>query len=787
MKIYRSNIVLIILLVNITGLPFLFSTTRTSDLSQSYFSGNSNYIKSESDPLPLDVSLAIQDDISIVLNKSIDSDNQSFTFIYNIWDETLSSDPYVIASPELYENGIIYPAEGEIDSDALFVRIGNSGTNKTNLDAFLNTEILYGISAGWQLDFPVDQDYDAIKLSFKWRFDAFDPSAFDDYDELIPGEPLDASPDYQEIRCRINSPSGSQESFWLGNAVSDSNPNGSIFYRVGSNITQDEEWFNFTGSFQVPRNDTANYTLDLGAFLNTREYWNEYFDVWFDDILIEGVSNITDINPPVPTDFGLSRFETDNTSFSFWMNHSIGSWESPIENVTVYYNLTKDLITSYLNSSLVESNFFSTNNAGFNQTFWNFTAKFDFDDIISFKFVIFDESNNSYTTPTTVVVIDDVVAPWIPPGDEVIISQYGDGRIQILANVTDWGFGVDKVSINYSVNGEIKSLTALSALQLFNESGIDITLFGVNLTVNYGDLLNFNLLLNDSIGNHDHTSYVGYSVEAEVDSIYPSITEFSFYADNETEDRSYIRVGAQDSFGEIDRVLLNVLSPSGELSNYRLGYDNISSYYIPQSPDNLLELEYVDPEEPYNLTVIIRDKAGLETSNSSLYIVKDIVAPEISESNVQKEYLIPGNLRIRVFTQDTGSGLRNVSLLRKEGSSWSDPITTDTEDSIYFDLTTDLIGNQKIVFKIEVIDNAGNTNEITIEYMTPLFVTTTSGLLLSEALAILVVVGLFSAVKLTQKRKLRTVRRHRFDVATRRSERLAYIGEEAMFGFVWKR
>ncbi|MHA2341745.1 MAG: hypothetical protein ACXADW_07700, partial [Candidatus Hodarchaeales archaeon] len=124
MKIYRSNIVLIILLVNITGLPFLFSTTRTSDLSQSYFSGNSNYIKSESDPLPLDVSLAIQDDISIVLNKSIDSDNQSFTFIYNIWDETLSSDPYVIASPELYENGIIYPAEGEIDSDALFVRIG---------------------------------------------------------------------------------------------------------------------------------------------------------------------------------------------------------------------------------------------------------------------------------------------------------------------------------------------------------------------------------------------------------------------------------------------------------------------------------------------------------------------------------------------------------------------------------------------------------------------------------------------------------------------------------------
>ena len=107
-----------------------------------------------------------------------------------------------------------------------------------------------------------------------------------------------------------------------------------------------------------------------------------------------------------------------------------------------------------------------------------------------------------------------------------------------------------------------------------------------------------------------------------------------------------------------------------------------------------------------------------------------------------------------------------------------------TDESIYFDLPTDLIGNQEIIFRITVTDNAGNSRDIEIYYIVPLFVTTTSGLLLSEAFVILVVVGLFSAVKITQRRRLRTVRRHRFDVATRRSERLAYIGEEAMFGFV---
>ncbi|MCK4848207.1 MAG: hypothetical protein KAT16_04210, partial [Candidatus Heimdallarchaeota archaeon] len=151
---------------------------------------------------------------------------------------------------------------------------------------------------------------------------------------------------------------------------------------------------------------------------------------------------------------------------------------------------------------------------------------------------------------------------------------------------------------------------------------------------------------------------------------------------------------------------------------------------------------------------------------------------------VEIDYPHPGSLRIKITVQDTGSGLNNVSIIRKQGSSWSVPLLMDFAKGDFIDLTTDLIGNQKVVFKIVIFDNAGNSNEIKIDYITPFFVATPLGLIISEVFVVIVVAGLFAALKVTQKKQLRTVRRHRFDVATRRSERLAYLGEEAMFGFV---
>ena len=113
-----------------------------------------------------------------------------------------------------------------------------------------------------------------------------------------------------------------------------------------------------------------------------------------------------------------------------------------------------------------------------------------------------------------------------------------------------------------------------SDLNFTIDNGLNITLYGITLNVTYGSLLNFELLMNDSYGNHD--SYGGYSIEADEDTTNPTITEFFFGPDNETEESSYLFVRAIDSFGEIDRVLLTVQSPSGDITNFRLKYDNIS-------------------------------------------------------------------------------------------------------------------------------------------------------------------------------------------------------------------
>ncbi|MHA1931782.1 MAG: hypothetical protein ACW96X_04525, partial [Promethearchaeota archaeon] len=294
MKKSRPNVIIMILLLSNFGLFFAFSgfgdyllfsnnasIHRIESLAGSSvpFPGLNSYETNRGNERP---KLSIQDTISTILNMTVDNDNESFSFVENIWESSLSSDPEVLSNSSLYQEGSIYPAENGLTSEALFNRIGNSGTNKTNANEALNAKILGGISSGWQLDFPVNQDFEMVRISFKWRFDVYDPPAFNYYEwNGISG---DITPDYQEIRCRIKHASNS-DTFWLGNSVSDQNPNGTVFYRVGRNVTFDEQWYNFTGQFFVPRNDTANYTLELGAYLNTREYWNEYFDVWFDDIL----------------------------------------------------------------------------------------------------------------------------------------------------------------------------------------------------------------------------------------------------------------------------------------------------------------------------------------------------------------------------------------------------------------------------------------------------------------------------------------------------------------------
>ncbi|MHA2168270.1 MAG: hypothetical protein ACXAB7_00025 [Candidatus Kariarchaeaceae archaeon] len=722
---------------------------------------------------------------STLLNQSFNVNDGSFSFIENIWAEELGSGSYQASD---YETGVVDPLQnyglgvtGSLNA-SVFTRIGNTEYG-SDLNETLNDDV-EKLSAGWRFNFSITDDYEYINVSFWWRFDAMN-GIFDDYRSNPELEYLDPSPDYQEIRCKITPPTGTNQSFWLGDATT---PNKTVFYRVGPNITKDETWFLSSYLFYVDKDLSSDFQLELGAFMNTREYFNEYFDVWFDNILIQGVSNSSDTYPPITTSYGLARTETDNTRYQFWTNFSIGYWESSIANVTVYYNLTRDLNTTFKNASLDEDPYYNVENSGYLQTRWNYTTTFNFSDILAYKFVVFDEANNSFTSPVQGVIIGDFVAPRITSNTNTshssFIRQSGNGSLEIRVNVTDWGYGVDQVVLNYSIDGTNKPLIAMSEIGMFTENGLVINQFSTNISVDYGTLISFDFFLNDTVGNFDYDK--GYSVLSNIDIINPSLTAFNIYPDDTLEGKTHVEVGASDPFGELSGVFLSIQQENEPVMNFSLRYDNESQYYIPRTPGGLLDLSF-DPTNPsITLTALVRDKSGLEDFNSSVYVVRDIVAPQILTGAITMEYLYPGSLRVWVSARDDGSGLANVSLSRKKGSDWTDlKIMRQKSEGVYYlDLSTNIIGNQPISFRIEVNDQVGNVNIEEIQYVVPIFVTTTIGLFITLLVTVLLISAMFTSVKVIKKRRVRTVRRRRFDVAVRRSERLAYLGEEAMFGFM---
>ncbi|MHA1979383.1 MAG: hypothetical protein ACW98I_20955, partial [Candidatus Hodarchaeales archaeon] len=564
---------------------------------------------------------------STLLNHSIDVNDGSFSFIEDIWAEEFGSGVY---NTSIYESGVL---DTEITHDlgvngslnaSLFTRIGNT----VDLNESLN-EDLEKLSGGWQFSFPVAEDYEFINVSFWWRFDAMN-GILDDYRSLPDLEYLDPTPDYQEIRCRIIPPSGSNNSFWLGET---STPNKTVFYRVGPNVTMDETWYFSSYLFYADKDLSTDFTLELGAFMNTREFFNEYFDVWFDDILIQGVNNASDTYPPILASYGLVRSEINRTRYQFWSNFSYGIWESPISNVTVYYNLTRDLATFNLNSSLTEISSYSVNNAGYNQTRWNYTASFNFEDNVTYKFVVFDEANNSYTSPIRNILIGDFVSPRITSSTNIsstsFIKQSGDGLTEIRVNVTDWGYGVDQTILNYSINGIQKPLISMLELANYSENGLNLTEFGIILSIEYGNTLTFGFVLSDLVGNYDESTYSDFSIVTNHDILPPSITEFNIYPSNTLEEKTHVEVAASDIFGEVSSVFLTIEQDNEPDQVLSLRYDNDSQYYVPRTPEGLLDLPYESTNPEITFFVSVRDEADLEDNQTSTYIVGDIVAPRI--------------------------------------------------------------------------------------------------------------------------------------------------------------
>ncbi|PWI49218.1 hypothetical protein CEE45_02435 [Candidatus Heimdallarchaeota archaeon B3_Heim] len=806
---YRLNIVLLLLLFN-TNVIILTMHMNTSPTLQTHLV---HEITDESIGKNVPVSedtfftqsdqvsrFSIQqDNVTNILSKNIDNDNEAFTFVNNIWNDSLGSDPLVLSDPTLYENGTIYPTDEDFDSESLFVRIGNGGY----LNDTLNENISEGISAGWQLDFPVSQDYDQINISFKWRFDVYDPPAFDNFSELVPGVVIEGSPDYQEIRCNIAFPDD-QTYFWLGNPSTLHNPNGSVFYRVGPSVIYDEQWFSFTGSFHVPRNDLANYTLELGTYLNTREYWNEYFDVWFDDIEIIGITDVTDNSPPEPTDVGLQR-TADVSMYNFWAHFSEGTWESSIKNVTVFYNRSGS-VNIQTNTSLEYQINTNITSAGYNQTYWQKSVGVNVSDILSYKFVIFDGTGNSFTTGVYSETIGDYTPPVIiselDPTNADFVHFFGNGTVILSINASDWGFGVEEAILNYTLNG-LQS----QSVPMTNKSTMgNVTLFQVKLEVGYESNLQFNILLSDTQGNSK--SYSGFSTISSMDIVIPEIQINQIIPSTIEEGHVFVTTSATDPFGDIDRVFLAARFANGSLvitndpdgsglidySSVQLSRNSLTGLFevrsTPSTPGGALKLPYTYGDlNTYSINVTVLDKQGNTNSATQIIVLEDTVAPKVQIR--ESKYSIPGQLNIWVQAVDGGSGIAEVTLEKRKGSGWGEPITLDLDEDggIYFiRLSTSVIGGERIEFRINAIDNDGNSisseNRPIDAHITRIFVSTAIGLFITETIITTIIISLFAAIKITQRRRLRTVRRRRFDVALRGGERLAYLGEEAMFGFV---
>ncbi|UCG90203.1 MAG: hypothetical protein JSU57_00315, partial [Candidatus Heimdallarchaeota archaeon] len=725
-----------------------------------------------------------QQNVTTLLNLTGTKEVDSVHFTSNIWENQLGSDPLVLENPLFYQYGLIVSNNTvgdmlkvdelekfyEAVNNSLFIRIGNSGYGST-INEELNDDISLGISAGWQIDFPIEANFDVIQVSFKWQFDAQD-MAFDIYDESLPWWlNMDDSDDYQEVRCRIKHPASDQSSFWMGNSASQQNPNGTIFYRVGRNVTLDEEWFTFNYNFSVSQ-EVENYTLELGAYLNTREDRLEYFDVWFDDILIQGINNISDRYPPQPIDFDLSWTGTDISLWNFWAELAEGKWETPIDNITViFYNQSK--VISNRSLSLASS---IMNEAGYNQTYWQYLQRFTYGENISFKLLIFDKAGNYKETVFENATIRDYQPPKITStlniNDPSFVQQLGNGSIIIRINTQDWGNATDKVVLNYTLNGILQSPISMI------RNG---TNYQAKIPVIFGTRLEFDILLNDT--NENSRKYPGYSVVSDKDIIPPKIS-FDVNASRIEEGRTFVNVTAEDSFGEIDRVFLVIRYENGSLyDNKTLVYDNTTEKYKFSEVKGLL-LKYA---ENYNMTVFARDKGGSLNSSTMIYTVPDIIAPIVNIEDI--EYTQPGLLKIWVYADDPGSSIDSVTLETRRKGEWIVFKNMTIKNNLFYaDINTDWFGNEEIEFRINAIDNEGN--EIIEEdrpirkYITRYFFATSLGLLITEAIVVIAAVSLFTTIKIAQSQRLRAVRRRRFEVALGRSERLAYLGEEAMFGFV---
>ncbi|MFX1505419.1 MAG: hypothetical protein ACFFDC_04805, partial [Promethearchaeota archaeon] len=373
----------------------------------------------------------------------------------------------------------------------------------------------------------------------------------------------------------------------------------------------------------------------------------------------------------------------------------------------------------------------------------------------------------------------EIITDPLTTDNPSFVHQLGNGTILIKIDTLDWGNATDNVQLNYTLT--YRNGTSHQNIVPMSESGTE---YQVRFFVSYKTLLEFRIILTDTVGNSREypDPHSWFALESDDDKTTPMV-DFIVNGSDSEEGRAFVYVDAEDTFGEIDNqsVVLVIRHKNGTL--YR------GPLYLVKSDSGLYELGTrlgdLKYAQEYNMTVSLRDKAGLSNSSSQIYVVRDTIAPKVAGESVEFEYPYPGLLRVSVQVSDLGSGINSVTLERETEDGWSDPITmTKKGNRFYIELQTDLIGNEQYDIRINATDNEGWVGYTTKTYITKFFFTTVPGLVITEISIVLVVISIFTAIKVIQLRRLRVRRRIRFDIALGRSERLAYLGEEAIFGFV---
>jgi len=297
--------------------------------------------------------------------------------------------------------------------------------------------------------------------------------------------------------------------------------------------------------------------------------------------------------------------------------------------------------------------------------------------------IAYDRAGNSRTA-SVVFYVDNS-----PPIVEMIYPTEGDfikGTVNITVSVDDFGVGVEKIL--FIVDGTI----------LFNDTNAPYSY--VIDTNTYDDgLHNLTILAYDKLG-----SMSSITITLFIDNTPPTVSIVSPASGSWVETYVYVNVSVSDEHSGVYAVELLV---NGSSQGY---------YYPPDYDIYWNATEYA--EGTYNLTVVAYDNANNTAfANVFVHLSKiplDNMPPTVDAVSPTNKSWVRGVVNISVSVSDSGSGVAYVTFY----TAGLPPILlcNDTEEPYEYSWDTKFYaeGIQHLV--IYVVDRAGNSKQIILEY-----------------------------------------------------------------------